>query len=197
VLLHYVYLDLPVLALLAGGLLAAVSARGWPVLRLGILAGLGVYVAASLATLWVVLGYVAVADVHKGYQTPLRDSLAIGNAARAVLPPGAPVLVAGQHFEAEIVRYTLGYQTPSSVFDDCLELPYVPGGVYALVSEQTPGAALLADAGAPLLARVERPGDAYRVYAAPPSPPRSADLSTRPEAQSQECRDRAVWGRAG
>ena len=194
VLLHYFYADVPVLALLAGSLLAAVHRIR--ALRLAVLGALGMYVAASLGTLLVLLNYVAVADVHKGYGIPVRDSLEAGRATRAVLPPGAPVLLAGHHFEAEILRFTIGYQVPARVFDDCLDLPYVPGAVYVLMSEQTPAAALLPAAGAPLLARVPRPGDAYLVFAAPPTPPATAALGSFPEAASQECQDRRVWGHA-
>jgi 4-amino-4-deoxy-L-arabinose transferase-like glycosyltransferase len=196
VLLHYVYLDLPVLALVVGCLLAATTVRGQKLLRLGVLGALGVYVAASVGTLWVVLGYVESADVHKGYGAPLRDSLAAGRAAAGVVPPGAPVLVAGHHFEAEIIRFTLGYQTPSRVLDDCQELPYVPGAVYVLMSEQTPAGSLLPAAGAPLLTRVPRPGDAYLIYASPSTPPDASSLGTRPEQRSTECQERRVWGRA-
>ena len=194
VLLHYLYVDVPVLALLAGNLLAAVSRQRF--VRLAVLGGLGVYVGASLGTLLVLLQYAQVADVHKGYGVPLRDSLAAGQAVRAVLPPGSPVMLAGHHFEAEIVRFTMGYQIPASVFDDCVDLPYNPGAVYVLLSAQTPAAALLPAAGAPLLARVDRPGDAYLVFAAPPRPPATTALPSLPQAQSQECQDRRVWGHA-
>jgi hypothetical protein len=194
VLLHYFYVDVPVLALLAGTLLAAV----WRVrlARLAVLGGLGVYVASSLGTLLVLLQYVQVADVHKGYGVPLRDSLAAGQAARAVLRPDSPVLLAGHHFEAEILRFSIGYQIPATVFDDCVDLPYVPGAVYVLLSAQTPAATLLPAAGAPLLARVERPGDAYLIFAAPPVPPAISSLASLPQTQSQECQDRRVWGHA-
>jgi hypothetical protein len=164
--------------------------------RLAVLALLGVYVAASLGTLWVVLGFVDTADTHRGYGIPLRDSLAAARAVQMSAPPGAPVLVGGHHFEAEVLRFSLGYQRSSSVFDDCQALPYVRGAVYLLVSEHTPGAAVLGEAGAALLARIARPGDAYLVYAAPAAPPALASLADRPEQQSSECQDRRVWGRA-
>jgi hypothetical protein len=212
VLLHYFYMDVPVLALLAGNLLAAAARlRGsrlaaMPVapgrLRasrlpaVAVLAGLAVYVGASLGTVFVLLEYAQTNDVHKGYGVPLRDSLAAGRAARSLLPPGAPLLLAGHHFEAEILRFTIGYDVPATVFDDCVDLPYVPGGVYVLLSQDTPANTLLPAAGAPLLARVPRAGDAYVIYAAPPTPPATASLASVPQAQSQECQDRRVWGHA-
>jgi hypothetical protein len=82
------------------------------------------------------------------------------------------------------------------VFDDCVDLPYVPGAVYVLLSAQTPAAALLPAAGAPLLARIDRPGDAYLIFAAPPGAPPTATLPSLPQTQSQECQDRRVWGHA-
>ena len=180
----------------AGTRAARLGARAGSLVRLAVLALLGVYVAASLGTLWVVLGFVDTADTHRGYGIPLRDSLAAARAVELSAPPGAPVLVGGHHFEAEVLRFSLGYQRSSSVFDDCQALPYVRGAVYLLVSEHTPGAAVLGEAGAALLARIARPGDAYLVYAAPAAPPALASLADRPEQQSSECQDRRVWGRA-
>ena len=37
----------------------------------------------------------------------------------AALPPGGQVLVGGYYFEVEILRFSLGYGTPSRLFDDC------------------------------------------------------------------------------
>jgi hypothetical protein len=63
--------------------------------------------------------------------------------------------------------------------------------VYLLASEQTPGAQALQAAGAPLLARIPRPGgDAYRVYG-PPSAPDA--LQSRPDPGNPICQERAVW----
>ena len=69
-------------------------------------------------------------------------------------------------------------------------MPFAPDAVYLLASERTPGTATLESAGAPLLARIARPGgDAYRVYAAPPP----VDLEVRPEPTNPICQDRLVW----
>jgi hypothetical protein len=198
VLLHYLYPELPVLALAVGVLVAAVEARAArvPALGLAVAAALLVYVASSLATLFVSLGYIEHADTHLGYGIPLRDSFQAGQTARALAPPGTPVVIGAHHYNGEILRFTLGYDRSSATFDDCLALPYVPGALYLLLSEQTPGADALEKAGAQLLVRLERPGDAYRIYTAPPSPFEAADLTTNPRSNSQECRERRDWDRA-
>ena len=91
----------------------------------------------------------------------------------------------------EVLRFGLGYGTPSRSFEDCREVPYVPNAVYLLASEQTPGAGALQAAGAPLLARIPRPGgDAYRVYGSPTLP---SALQVQPDAGNPICQERSVW----
>jgi hypothetical protein len=98
-------------------------------------------------------------------------NVAAGNATRAVLPPGGQVLVGGINFEVEVLRFGLGYGVPSRLFDDCAEIPTDPSAIYLLNSEHTPAAQALLDAGAPLLARVPRPGDAFLVMGQPAAGP--------------------------
>jgi hypothetical protein len=50
------------------------------------------------------------------------------------------------------------------MFDDCGDIPTSPSGVYILNSERSPAAQRLTAAGAPLLARVPRPDDAFLIY---------------------------------
>ena len=169
VLFHYLYVDLPGMGLAVGMLAAWASAWRWHgrAVGLAVVGGaLGVYVAVSAATLLVVLGYLERADTHLGYGTPVRYSLAAGEAARSALPVDGRVLVGGRPFDAEVLRFAIGYGVASRIFDDCQQVP--PGAsVYLLMRQSTPGAAGLSAADAPLLARVERPGDAYLVFGAP------------------------------
>lgn len=168
VLFHYLYVDLPAVALCVGLLVAWASRRARP---LGALATmlLGVYACVSVATLGVVLAFVDSHDVSLGYGMPLRFSLEAAAAARANLPPGGRVLVGGPAFQIAVLRFSLGYAIPSASFDDCRP-PDEPADVYLLLHEQSPAAAALEAAGAPRLARVDRPGDAYLVFG-PPSRP--------------------------
>jgi hypothetical protein len=193
--LHHMYLNLPVLALSAGVLAATVAASGRTILRAGFAMALVVYIAASVGSLWVLLSYADRADVHKAYRIPLRDTVRAGQVARALLPSGGQALVAGDHAGGEIFRFTMGYETPSRIFDDCREVPHVPGAVYLLTSEHTPGAAILPESGAPLLARIERPGDDFLVYGAPIEPPDLQGLEQRPEYESRVCQDRRAQER--
>jgi hypothetical protein len=113
-----------------------------------------------------VLSYLERADTHLGYGTPLRFSLAAGQAARSAVPAGGQVLVGGRPFDAEVLRFAIGYDVPSRIFDDCRDLP-AGADVYLLMRQSTSGAAALQAADAPVLARVERPGDAYLVFGPP------------------------------
>jgi hypothetical protein len=171
VLFHYLYLDLPGMALAVGVAAGWVARTRWRVLPLAMVGSLAAYAIVSAATLWVVLDFVDRRDAHLGYGMPLRFSLAAGEAARAAVPVGGQVLVGGRPFDAEVLRFTIGYQVPSRIFDDCREVPPLTNGVYLLMRQDTPGGAALAQAAAQLLARVERPGDVYLVYGAPPRPP--------------------------
>jgi hypothetical protein len=188
---HYLYLELPGIALGIGALAAAAAKAGRPVVRAAVAAALGGYVAASVATLVALVGYVQGVDTREsGYGVPLLYNLQAGQAARAAVPAGGQVLVGGPGFKVAILRFTLGFDVPTRTFEDCREVPYAPNGIYLLASERTPGAAALAEAGAPLLARVERPGDAFVVYG--PSPRRTSltGLEARPEHDSPACRER-------
>jgi hypothetical protein len=168
VLFHYLYVDLPGMALAVGALFAWAATSRWRVAGLTLFgSALGVYVLASAATLVVVLGYLERADTHLGYGIPVRYSLAAGHAARTALGPGGQVLVGGRPFDAAVLRFSIGYDVPSRLFDDCQQLPTGHDVVYLLMRQTTPGAAALAAADAPLLGRVERPGDAYLVFGPP------------------------------
>ena len=93
-----------------------------------------------------------------------------------------------------MLRFAVGYGIASTTFEDCQEVPYAANAVYLLSSEQTPGSAALEAAGAPLLARIARPGgDAYRVY----GPPALPIGPIQPDTSSQVCQDRLVWDRSG
>ena len=81
------------------------------------------------------------------------------------------VLVGGYYFEAEVLRFSLGYAVPSQLFDDCgTNVPVAPNAIYLLNSEHTLAAAALTAVGAPLLARVVRPDDAFLVFGAASTP---------------------------
>jgi hypothetical protein len=176
-------------------LVAAVAATRRAVVCAGVAAALVAYAAASVGSLWALLGYVDRANPYLGYRIPLRDPLRAGQVARALLPSGGQILVADDHLQVEVLRFAIGYEVPSRIFDDCRELPQVPGAVYLLTSEQTPGAGILSESGAPLLARIERVGDAYRVYGAPTKQPDVDDLQRRPEYESEQCRYRRAEAR--
>jgi hypothetical protein len=186
---HYLYLELPAIALAMGALAGAGPGRA----RAGVALAVGGYVAASVGTLAALLGYVQQVDTREsGYGVPLLYNLRAGEAARAVVPPGGQVLVGGPGFKVAILRFTVGFDVQSRPFEDCREVPALANGVYLLSSEHTPGAAALAEAGAPLLARVERPGDAFLVYGPTPSGAGLTGLETRPEHASATCRDRGA-----
>jgi hypothetical protein len=117
---------------------------------------LATYAAVSLWMLTVVLHFVESFDSRLGYGMPLRFSLGVGQAARAALPTPGTVTVDGPPFETEAVRFALGYDVLSRAAAGC-------STVYVAFSAQD---APTTDR--PLVARVERPGDAYLVYG--PSP---------------------------
>ena len=162
VLFHYLYVDLPGIALAVGALVAWAATWRWRAALGVITAALGLYVAVSAATLFVVLGYLERADTHLGYGTPLRFSLAAGQATRAMLPPQGQVMVGGPAFDAEVLRFSIGYDVSSRIFDDACQPG--PAAIYLLLHQGAPAAQVLAREAAPLLAEVPRPGDEYLVY---------------------------------
>jgi hypothetical protein len=135
--------------------------------------------------LWVVLDHVDRTGLYPGLGKPLGLNVAAADAARAALHPGGQVLVGGYYFEVEILRFSLGYGTPSRLFDDCGVIPADPSAVYLLNSEHTPAAASLAAGGAPLLARVPRSDDAFRIYGGP-----TASTLEAGNADTLACRER-------
>jgi hypothetical protein len=167
VLFHYLYLGLPGMALVVGALAEWSAQRRLVIPRLAVGGALAGYVAVSVATMWVVLAHVDRTGLYPGLGKPLGLNMAAANAARAVLPPGGQVLIGGYDYEVEILRFSLGYEVPSRLFDDCADIPTAPSAIYLLNSEHTPAAQALADAGAPLLARVPRPGDAFLIVGQP------------------------------
>jgi hypothetical protein len=164
-LFHYLYIGLPGMAWSVGALAESSSGvRGRLPLRPIVGAALGVYVAASAATLWVVLDHVSRTATYPGSSRPLGLNEAAARAARTAVPPGGQVLIGGPVWQVEILRFALGYSAPSRVFDDCGQIPVATRAVYLLTSERSPAAASLTAAGAPLLARVARPDDAFVIY---------------------------------
>lgn len=167
VLFHYLYIDLPAVALCAG-LLVSWASRRPPVLA-AVAGALAVFVAASIATVVVVLDFVGAHDVYLGYGTPVRLSLAAADAARHELIPGATLAIGGPRFQTEVLQFAIGYDNPALRFDACP--PASPlADVYLLLDEKAPASIELQNAGAPLLARVERPGGAYLVLGRPTEP---------------------------
>jgi hypothetical protein len=148
--------------------------------------------AAATFSVLVLLHAVDTLDMSAGYGIPIGYSRQAGEMAREALPSGGQVLIGDDPQHGEVMRFTVGYKTPSRTFDDCQGVPYMSNAVYLLSSEQTPGAQLLDSSGAPLLARIARPGgDAFRIY----GPPREAgELNSLPDSnQNQLCQDRLVW----
>jgi hypothetical protein len=147
--------------------------------------------AASALSVLVVLHALDAFDLSAGYGVPVGYTRLAGEAVRAALTEGGIVLIGDNPHAGEVLRFGVGYRTPSRSFEDCLEVPYAPDAVYLLASEQTPGSQALEAAGAPLLARIPRPGgDAYRVYGAPTAP---AELQARPDPDNPICLERSVW----
>ena len=68
---------------------------------------------------WVVLDYAWRADAHLGYGIPLGQNLRAGEVTRATTPTGTRVLIGAQHYEGEILRFTIGFDVESRTFDDC------------------------------------------------------------------------------
>jgi hypothetical protein len=193
IIFHYMFIEFVGLSLCVGMLGAWAAARAaW--MRLAVFGGIGVCAAASALSMLVLLRGLDTSDLSAGYGVPVGESRAAGAAARAVLPPGGLVLVGDDPHYGEVLRFGVGYGLDSRTFEDCLGVPYAPNAVYLLASEYTPGAAALESAGAPLLARLPRPGgDAYRVYGALPVVPPGGVLQVVPASGNQVCDDRAVW----
>ena len=191
VIFHYMFIEFTGMAMCVGVLGAWAAASGSRVWRLAVGAAIVASAAASALSLLVVLHALDEFDLSAGYGVPVAYTREAGEAARAVLPPGGMVLIGDDPHAGEVLRFGVGYRIPSRSFEDCREVPYAANAVYLLASEQTPGAQALEAAGAPLLARIPRPGgDAYRVYG-PPSAP--AALQSRPEPENPICQERAVW----
>jgi hypothetical protein len=192
IIFHYMYLEFPGLAVCIGSLGAWAVASSMRWVRVGVAGAIGVCALASALSVLVVLHGLDTFDFSAGYGVPVGYSRAAGKAARAALPPAGVVLVGDDPHAGEVLRFGVGYSVPSRTFEDCLTVPYVADAVYLLASEQTPGSKALEDAGAPLLARIPRPGgDAYRVYGA--LPPDSPSLIVPSSSGNQLCDDRVVW----
>jgi hypothetical protein len=180
VLFHYLYLGLPGMAFCVGALFEASRNR----VRWLAATALAAYVCVSAATLWVVLEHADRTGVYPGLGKPLGLNMAAARAASAMLPPGGEVLIGGYGFEVDVLRFALGFSTPSRVFDDCGPVPPLEHGVYLLNSQRTPAFASLQTVDAPLLARVDRPdGDAFVVLgpalAPVPAPAVATDCGDR------------------
>jgi hypothetical protein len=185
VLFHYLYLGLPGMALAVGALAEWSAHRRLAILRLGVGGALASYVAVSVATLAVVLAHVDRTGLYPGLGKPLGLNMAAAEAARAALPAGGQVLIGGYNYEVEVLRFSLGYSVPSRLFDDCADIPTASGAIYLLNSEHTPAAKALSEAGAPLLARVPRPGDAFLIL----GPPTTSSVNNG-SADTPVCRNR-------
>jgi hypothetical protein len=166
---HYLWIELPAMSLAIAALARSFSRTR--VLRTGLVALLAVYVGVSAATLAIVLAYVDRSGERIGHGIPLRFTLAAADAARGVLPPGGHVLVGGPALETPVLRFTLGFDTPSRSFDDCAAPPLEGGAVYLFTREHSPASDGLIAAGAPMLARVPRGEDAFIVLGSPTSAP--------------------------
>jgi len=171
VLPHYLWIELPAMSLAVAALAEWVRPRA-VVIRGAFVAALVVYVGASLATLATVLEFVDHSGERIGHGIPLRFSLAAATAARAAAAPGAEVLVGGPALETPVLRFALGFETPSRSFDDCAAPPVEPSAIYLLTRQQSPAAEALMAAGAPVLARVERGLDAFLVLGQPSATPK-------------------------
>lgn len=195
VLFHYMYMEFPGLALCIGALVAWTLAS--PRARLlapPVLTLLGIYAAVSAATLVVLVDFVGMTDVSSGYGIPLVYRREAGRVARSYVPPGGEVLIGDDPRDGEPFRFMVGYDVPSHTFEDCVAVPAEPRAVYLLSSSHTPGSAALQAAGAPLLARIPRPGgDAFLIYGALPAGVSLTGLQAQPQGDSPECQDRRVW----
>jgi hypothetical protein len=190
IIFHYMFIEFVGLAMCVGVLGAWAAASGSRWVRLGTSGAIVVCAAANALSMLVLLHGLDSFDFSAGYGIPVGYSRAAGEAARAARGPGSLVLIGDDPHAGEVLRFAVGYAVPSRSFEDCLSVPYEPNAVYVLDSEQTPGVALLEAAGAPLRARIPRPGgDAYRVYGAPARAPAAVSSA----ADNQVCSDRAVW----
>ena len=163
-LFHYLYIGLPGMAWAVGSLAEWSAVRAGRPLTSAVCAALGLYAATSAATLWVVLAHVDRTATYPGLARPLGINEAAAGAARELVPPGGEVLIGGPAWEVEILRFALGYSKPARVFDDCGDVPSASRAVYLLNSERSRAVTALTAAGAPLLARVARPDDAFVIY---------------------------------
>jgi hypothetical protein len=185
VIFHYLFLALPGMALCVGGLVewTALHRKLAPSFLVG--GSLAVYVAVSTVMVWVVLQHVDRTGAYPALARPLGLNLAAADAARAALPRDGRVLVGGRVWEVEVLRFSLGYDVASQVFDDCGAVPAADSAIYLLNSERTPAAQSLAAAGAPLLARIQRPDDAFLIFGTPVAPLHGG-------AQTDDCRNRST-----
>jgi hypothetical protein len=169
VLFHYLYLGLPGMALAVGVLAAWTAFPGRTAARWVLGVALAIYAVVSAATLVVVLQHVDRTGAFPSQARPLGLNLAAATATNAVRPPGAQVLIGGEGWQVEVLRFGLGFGTPARIFDECdvAAIPRTVDGVYLLNDEASPAARALAAAGAPLLTRVPRPDGAFTVYGAP------------------------------
>ena len=191
VIFHYMFIEFVGLAMcvgMLGGWAARSSSQLW---RLAVGGAIVASAAASALSVLVVLHALDEYDLSAGYGIPVGSTRAAGEAARALVPPGGLVLIGDDPHAGEVLRFGVGYRIPSRSFEDCRDVPYAANAVYLLASEQTPGAQVLEAAGAPLLARIPRPGgDAYRVYGPPSS---TAAVQSRPDPHNPICQERSVW----
>lgn len=191
VIFHYMFIEFPGLAMCVGILGAWAAASGSRIWRLVVGSAIVASAAASALSMVVILHALDEFDLSGGYGVPVGYTREAGAAARAALPDGGMVLIGDDPHAGEVLRFGVGYRIPSRSFEDCREVPYTPNAVYLLSSEQTPCARVLEAAGAPLLARIPRPGgDAYRIYGPPASP---ASLQPQPDPNNPICQDRSVW----
>jgi hypothetical protein len=195
VIFHYMFIEFPGLAMcvgILGGWAAMSGSRFW---RLAVGGAVMATAAASALSMVVLLRALDDFDLSGGYGVPVAYTRLAAQAARAALPDGGIVLIGDDPHAGEVLRFGVGYRIPSRSFEDCRAVPYASNAVYLLSSEQTPGARILQAAGAPLLARIPRPGgDAYRVY----GPPTSPDALQAPDSLNASptnpiCQDRSVW----
>jgi hypothetical protein len=198
IIFHYMFIEFTGLAMSVGmlGAWAATARSTW--IRAGVAGAIGVCATASALSMLVLLNGLDQFDLSAGYGIPIKYTRQAGEAARAALPSGGTVLIGNDPHSGEVLRFGVGYGVPSRTFEDCRTVPYAADAVYLLASEQTPGRQALDASGAPLLARVPRPGgDAYRVYGALPAEPPSGVLTVTGAADNTVCTDRAVWDGAG
>jgi hypothetical protein len=192
IIFHYMYLEFPALALCAAVLASAAAASSSRFLKLLVSVPLVAGCAASALSIVVVLHSLDDFDLSAGYGVPVGYSRAAGEAARNLLQSGGVVLIGDDPHSGEVLRYAVGYRIPSRTFEDCAQVPTVSNAVYLLSSERTPGAKALEAAGAPLLARIARPGDAFRIYGPP-----VASVQVQADPANTLCQDRLVWDAAG